>query len=493
MHGLDLMLHGPLVRTFLRYCIPWTLAMLLQSSAAIVDGFFVGRYVGAMSLAALNLVMPMFSLFFGVGVMLASGGAVRAGKYLGEKRPEAASAIFTKTMLSLLLVGLAASAGMLLFSGELVRFLGADEELRGPAEAYLRGLMFFGPMIPCGLALSYFVRVNGKPALASVGLMLSALINIVLDAVFIPVFGMGVEGAAYATGIAYTITTGVLCLHFFTPEAKCRFTRAIGAWKEVGQACWNGVSELINETSIGLVILFINWILLARIGSYGVAAFTIINYAAWFGASVSYAISDSLSPLVSANFGARNFARARQFLGLALGMVFGIGLMLYGLFALYPEMLLKIFLPGEEKVVAVTLEFIDWFKLAFLFSGLNMALASFFTALHMAAASCGGSHAQLAFSGGLPVAVAATVRQCGYLRSHTVGGNVHAGRGEPDLCGQPETFCRSQGAPRPGAGGTGRKKSVAADCAGGTQWNTGLPQWRGSPWFLMPCGLISLF
>ena len=111
MHGLDLMLHGPLVRTFLRYCIPWTLAMLLQSSAAIVDGFFVGRYVGAMSLAALNLVMPMFSLFFGVGVMLASGGAVRAGKYLGEKRPEAASAIFTKTMLSLLLVGLAASAG----------------------------------------------------------------------------------------------------------------------------------------------------------------------------------------------------------------------------------------------------------------------------------------------------------------------------------------------------------------------------------------------
>ena len=69
MHGLDLMLHGPLVRTFLRYCIPWTLAMLLQSSAAIVDGFFVGRYVGAMSLAALNLVMPMFSLFFGVGAV----------------------------------------------------------------------------------------------------------------------------------------------------------------------------------------------------------------------------------------------------------------------------------------------------------------------------------------------------------------------------------------------------------------------------------------
>ena len=85
MHGLDLMLHGPLVRTFLRYCIPWTLAMLLQSSAAIVDSFFVGRYVGAMSLAALNLVMPMFSLFFGVGVMLASGGQSGPGNILARR------------------------------------------------------------------------------------------------------------------------------------------------------------------------------------------------------------------------------------------------------------------------------------------------------------------------------------------------------------------------------------------------------------------------
>ena len=285
MHGLDLMLHGPIVRTFLRYCIPWTLAMLFQSSAAVVDGFFVGRYVGALPLAALSLVMPLYSFFLGISVMFASGGAVRAGKYLGEGRPEAASAVFTKTIVGLVAVSSLAAAGMLAFSRELVAFLGGEEALIVPAETYLRGLLLFGPMIPSGMALSYFVRVDGKPALASGGLMLSALINIVLDAVFISLFGMGVEGAAYATGIAYTISTGILCLHFFTREAKCRFTRRLGAWKEVALACWTGVSELINEASIGLVIMFINWILLARVGSYGVAAFTIINYAAWFGSS----------------------------------------------------------------------------------------------------------------------------------------------------------------------------------------------------------------
>lgn len=387
MHGLDLMLRGPIVRTFLRYSIPWTLAMLTMSSAGVVDGLFVGRYTGALPLAAVNLVLPLYSLFFGMSLMFAAGGSVRAGKYLGEGRTDAACAIFTKTMIGLGAAGLTAAAAALIYSHELVLFLGAEGDLVEPAETYLRGLMVFGPIIPAGVALSYFVRVDGKPSLASGGLMLSSGVNIVLDALFIAGLGMGVGGAACATGIAYIFSTGVLLRHFFSPSAKLRFTRALGTWREVAQACWNGSSELINEASIGIVMMLINWILIERIGPYGVAAFTIINYAAWFGSSTCYAVGDSLTPLVSANFGARNFERVRRFFGLALGIVFGIGLLLYALFALYPQVLIEIFLPGDAQVAEVTLEFVDWFKLAFLFSGPNMALASFFTAMHLAGAS----------------------------------------------------------------------------------------------------------
>lgn len=387
MHGLDLMLRGPVVWTFLRYCVPWTLAMLTMSSAGVVDGFFVGRYVGALPLASLSLVMPVYSFFFSISVMLAAGGAVRAGKYLGEGRSGAACAVFTKTLISLGVISSAAALATLVYSHELVLFLGAEGGLVQPAEAYLRGLMFFGPIIPAGLALSYFVRVDGRPSLASGGLMLSAVINILLDAAFIAGLGMGVEGAAYATGIAYVISSGVLLAHFFGRSAKLRFTRKLGEWREMAQAAWNGSSELINEASIGIVVMLINWILIERIGPYGVASFTIINYAAWFGNSTCYAVSDSLTPLVSANFGARNFARVRRFFALALGIVFGVGLLLYAAFALYPESLIKIFLPGDAQVGEVTLDFMDWFKVAFLFSGPNMALASFFTAMHMAGAS----------------------------------------------------------------------------------------------------------
>lgn len=109
-------------------------------------------------------------------------------------------------------------------------------------------------------------------------------------------------------------------------------------------------------------------------------------------------------------------------------MVFGIGLMLYGLFALYPEML-KIFLPGEEKVVAVTLEFIDCLALAFLFSGLNMALASFFTALHMAAASAAVALMRsLLFPVGFLWLLPQLFGKVGITVAATVGGRKHAGR-----------------------------------------------------------------
>lgn len=151
MHGLDLMLRGPVVWTFLRYCIPWTLAMLTMSSAAVVDGFFVGRYVGALPLAALNLVMPVYSFFFSISVMLAAGGAVRAGKYLGEGRTDAACAVFTKTLVTLGVISSAVALATLVYSHELVLFLGAEGGLVQPAEAYLRGLWTAGPRwLPAG-------------------------------------------------------------------------------------------------------------------------------------------------------------------------------------------------------------------------------------------------------------------------------------------------------------------------------------------------------
>jgi len=91
-------LSSPILKVFSFYTIPSLIGLLAMSSATLVDGIFVGHFVGANALAAINLIFPFLSLLFALALMLGVGGSVRAGKYLGEKNPAAASAIFSKTM-----------------------------------------------------------------------------------------------------------------------------------------------------------------------------------------------------------------------------------------------------------------------------------------------------------------------------------------------------------------------------------------------------------
>ena len=97
------MLDRPVAQTFFRYGLPWSAAFLLLSSAGLVDTIFIGRYVGAQALAAVNIVSPVFSIFFGMGVMLSVGGTVRSAHHVGRGDLRAASAVFGRTMLLILL------------------------------------------------------------------------------------------------------------------------------------------------------------------------------------------------------------------------------------------------------------------------------------------------------------------------------------------------------------------------------------------------------
>ena len=99
-------LEGPVVPTFIRYMMPSLLGLIAMTSASLVDGMFIGNYEGVTALAAVNLIIPITTLLFGVSMMISIGGSVRGGKYLGEKNTTAASAIFSKTLMFMIVYGL---------------------------------------------------------------------------------------------------------------------------------------------------------------------------------------------------------------------------------------------------------------------------------------------------------------------------------------------------------------------------------------------------
>lgn len=383
------MLTGPVVRTFWKYCLPWSLSMVATGSATIVDGIFVGRCAGAMPLAAVNLVTPVWSLISGLGIMLATGGSVRCGRYMGEGDLRGASAMLIKTMAAMLLLTVAVCGAAFAGRNWLLDFLGADAALRPYSADYLTVLLLFGPVFPLSFALSYFIRVDRRPVLASVGMALCAVFNIGFDALFVGVWGMGVRGAALATGLAYALPCLVLASHFVSRKSSYVWLRpkAWGKWGEILYAAWNGASEFVNEISAGIVILLFNRILMDRLGGYGVAAFTVVNYATLMGMTLFYGIGDSLAPIISVNRGARAYGRVKAFRRTALISVMTLGAGFFTFLSLAPELLTELFLPAAPEASAITLAFIHACRWAFLFSGLNMVLASSFTGMQWANSS----------------------------------------------------------------------------------------------------------
>ncbi|GEK49051.1 MATE family efflux transporter [Halomonas pacifica] len=379
----DPILSGPHWPVFWRYALPSVAGLLALTTANIVDGIFIGNFAGADALAALNLLIPYFAVLFGLALALAIGGTVRAGKALGEGDPAAASATFSKCLIATLGLALAAALLCLRFHEPLYRLLGAAPELYPLMSEYFLIMLWVLVVQLVTLVLYYFVRVDGFPGLATAALVAGAGANILLDALLVGYLGQGLGGAALATGLAQALQLAVLLGYFARRGRRLRFSPRQRHWGEVLKAGANGVSEWINEASVGLVMLLINWLLMNSQGVTGVAAFTVVNYLIFLSLMVFYGISDAMHVLVSHNLGAGNARRIRTFMGCGAGVILSLGLVLVAAVWWQGGALVRLFLDGADLATArLADQFLAILWPLFLINGLNVLLSVYLTAMH---------------------------------------------------------------------------------------------------------------
>ena len=214
----------------------------------------------------------------------------------------------------LLVYGVLAISLGLFFELELFAGLGANEELFPVMSEYYRVILPFLLAQFVVIVMYFFIRLDGFPNLVAVALTVGALVNILLDYLFIGVLGFGLRGAAFATGISQALPMLVMMAYFISPDRTMEFSVRQKNWREVLQAAYNGISEFINEISGGIIVLIFNWMLLQRFGVVGVAAITVVNYLLMLGFMMFFSISDTIQVMVSQNFGARNALRMVAFL-----------------------------------------------------------------------------------------------------------------------------------------------------------------------------------
>lgn len=374
---------GNIYKTFFKFSLPNMVGLMAMSSVTLVDAYFVSEFVSSVALAAVNIIMPLITIVFGISIMLTIGAAVLVGTYLGENKIIKARAVFTKVIITITFISLLFSFICYFFSYDVAKILHANDEIMVYAKPYLEMVSLFFLFQALEYSLSVMIRTDGNPYLASIAVLSGAVLNFILDYIFIVKMNMGIEGAALGTGLSFMVSTFLLMFHFILKKGNLKLTHQIGKWKEIFLAAYNGSSELFSEASVAIVAYIFNQIMVESLGTFGVEAFAVINIALWTVNMLCYAIGDSLVPLLSINYGALQYDRIKKILLLSRISVLFIGGIAFLLFTFIPEIIISSLLDSKNNMEAfnIALAFADYTKYAFLFIGLNIVFSSSFTAL----------------------------------------------------------------------------------------------------------------
>ena len=370
-----------LTKIILKYGIPSIFTMWVYSLYTIVDGIFIGKYLGAKEIAAVNIVMPYVNISFALGIMIAVGGGTIIAIRLGEGDIKEANRIYSlSTQFFMVLGGLLGTLGVF-FPRQMVKILGANDVIIDSAEKYLFIISFFTLFYLLSYGFEIFIRIEGNPAYSMLCNLAGAIINIVLDYIFIVHLHWGIGGAALATGMAQLGTALSLggYLVFKAKKLKFRFTKF--DFRAIGALCFNGSSEFLTEIATGIVIMAFNINIMRMIGEKGVSAFGIIGYISTLVTMTMIGFSQGLQPIISYNYGAEKYKRIKKVLKIGIGTVTILGVMFYLTINFFAHDIISMFVKNDENLFVITKEAVRIYSFTYILMGINIIISAYFTAI----------------------------------------------------------------------------------------------------------------
>jgi Na+-driven multidrug efflux pump len=375
----------PLLKQFTSLAIPTILSGWVYTVYTLIDGIFIGRYVGEQALAALNLVVPLLYVPYAFSVMIGVGGATLIARLLGEGRDAEARRAFSQVLWVMLAFGIAMSAGVLSFRHEIAAALGAQGEITHHVVGFLSGWGWFVLFANGLYAMELFLRVEGAPA-ARFGLyamFLGALANVALDYWFIVVKEMGMYGASLATGLSMMVSSSVmLAYHIVLAKQVVPARRAFaGADVHIWRVMYNGASEFLGAIAPAVTVFAFNRVILWNFGEPGLAAYAILEYMT-LGATVTMvALVQSMQPMISFYRGSRDLNALRESFRLGVMAVTGFSVLVAIAMATLARPLTFLFLPAGVQAWSILEHAVLWYALAFLPAAGNLIVAGFLTAV----------------------------------------------------------------------------------------------------------------
>ena len=371
-----------MTKEFLKYAIPSALSMLISALYTIIDGIFVGQGVGDSALAAVNIVLPFTVMVIGIANMMAVGGGALVSKNIGAGKIDKAVNIFRQVLKFLLIVSVLISVVAVIFPNQIVKLLGSTQGLQTLAVDYLRYYALFSIPNLVGVVLSSFARNDNQPRLAMIATISGAITNIILDYVFIFKFGLGIKGAAIATGLGQIATVVILLPHFIKKRGYLTFGKSKLEVSVIKELFNIGIPSFLCQVSYSIIVLLHNIIITKTIGEIGVSAFSIICYIGTNIYMVLFGLTLGSQPLISYNYGKKDSKKMLGFYKITC-----ISSIIFTAFSViicysFGKILIQIF-TSDKEILELAYLGLKFASVSYFFVGLNLNTITYYQAIEM--------------------------------------------------------------------------------------------------------------
>ena len=380
---------APVARLLRQFAIPSIVAMLVSSLYNIVDQFFIGRSVGELGNAATNVAFPLSTSCTAIALLFGIGGAAAFNLSMGRGEKEKAVYYIGNSLVCMFGLGVILCVIAQLFLTPMLRFFGSPENVLEYAAAYT-GITSFGfPFLILATGGGHLIRADGSPKFTMICNLSGAIINTILDPLFIFGFDMGMAGAAYATIIGQ-IFSGCLVIWYMKKRFKTgtlQKCHLIPRWQYAGKSITLGATPCFNQLAMMVVQIVMNKSLTwyGSLSSYGesipLACVGIISKVNMVFFSFIIGLSQGMQPISSFNYGAKKYSRVKSVYRMAITSGLVISTIAFLLFQIFPRQIINLFGSGSEEYIQFA---VSYFRIFLFFTFLNCLQpisSNFFTSI----------------------------------------------------------------------------------------------------------------
>ena len=378
----------PIKKLLMQLAIPAMIANVVNALYNIVDQIFIGQGVGYLGNAATNIAFPITTICLALGLMTGVGAASNFNLELGRKEVEKARRIAGTAVVQLIVMGIAVCVLVQIFLAPLMQLFGATDQIFDYAMEYSRITAYGIPFFLFSTGFNPLVRSDGRATFSMMAIIAGAVLNTVLDPIFIFVFQMGISGAAWATVISQMVSA--LLLFAYIPKfrsVKFQWEDFIPHMKQVEAIAALGLTSFIFQIS-ALIVQIVSNNLLKTYGAmsiYGseipIAVGGIVAKVFVIFIALIIGMTQGVQPIVGYNYGAKYYERVRQTIFLALKIGFGLSFVTWAVFEIFPLQIIQLFGNGNDLYFEFGIRYMRYFMLFTLINGITILITTFFPAI----------------------------------------------------------------------------------------------------------------